>query len=107
MTARTVVPSVVYRPVPGIYREDVTRLHGVLAGVSWPAQKWQLIAHAERDPVGPGRPDQRTVEQLWALPTGRYIDPTQVLAAAARTARGHPHRLPPVPGTDHAVPVTD
>ena len=58
----------------GICREDITRLGGVLAGVGWPAQKWQLIAHAERDPVGPTRPDQRTLQQLWALPTGCYAD---------------------------------
>ena len=64
-----------YRPVAGIHRDDIARLNLALAGVSYPAQKWQLIAHAEREPVGRGRPDRRTIDQLWALPTGRYRRP--------------------------------
>lgn len=59
-------------PVAGIYRDDIARPDQALTGVSYPAEKWQLIAHAERDPVGLGRPDPRTIRQLWALPAGRY-----------------------------------
>jgi hypothetical protein len=80
-------------PVAGMYREDMLRINEVLAGVRWPAQKWQLIAHVEHDPARRARTDARTICQLWALPTGWYSNLGQVLSGAARTARGHPNRL--------------
>ncbi len=92
-----------YRPVAGIHRDDIARLNLALAGVSYPAQKWQLIAHAEREPVGRGRPDRRTIRQLWALPTGRYPGLAHVLVGAARTARGHPHRHPHRSGPESGI----
>jgi Protein of unknown function (DUF2795) len=88
-----VVTTSLYRSVAGIHRGDIARLNLALAGVSYPAQKWQLIAYAERDPIGHGRTDLRTSRQLWALPSGQYADTSQVLVGAARTARGHPHRI--------------
>ena len=90
------VTTSLYRPVAGIHRDDIARLNLALAGVSYPAQNWQLIAHAECEPVGPGRPGRR--RQLWALPVGRYSGLSQVLVGAARTARGHPHRSGAEPG---------
>jgi hypothetical protein len=35
-----------HRPVTGKYRDDIARLDQVLAGMVYPTQKWQLIAHA-------------------------------------------------------------
>ena len=92
------VTTSLYRPVAGIDRDDIARLNLALAGVSYPAQNWQLIAHAECEPVGPGRPGGRTSRQLWALPVGCYCGLSQVLVGAARTARGHPHRSGAEPG---------
>lgn len=85
------------RSVVGIRSDDVTRIGAALDGVGYPVEKWQLIDHAERYPAGQGDADQRVIGLLWALPSGRYLSLPQVLAAAARTARGHP-RLPAVPG---------
>jgi hypothetical protein len=84
----------------GICRDDVARLDRALLGMSYPVEKWQLIDHAERDPVGRGGVNQRAIGLLWALPTGRYVTFAQVLTSAARTARGHPRR-------DATAPVTD
>lgn len=79
-----------HRPVAGVYLDDIARFDQALAGVNYPAEKWQLIAHAGQHP---GRADPRTISQLWALPPGCYGDFAQVLAGAARTSRGHPHRV--------------
>ncbi|NMH96160.1 DUF2795 domain-containing protein [Pseudonocardia acidicola] len=77
-------------------RDDVARLDRALAGVRYPADKWQLIAHAtERDRIKRGLVDERMIRQLWALPAGRYPGLADVLTAAARTARGHPRRDSP------------
>jgi hypothetical protein len=85
-------------PIAGVHRDDVERLEHALAGLTYPAQKWQLIAHATHDrPAGHHRTDRRTIEQLWALPAGRYVNLAQVLLGAARTARGHPLRTGAVP----------
>jgi Protein of unknown function (DUF2795) len=78
------------RPVVGIRSDDVTRIGLALHGVGYPVEKWQLIDHAERDPAGRGGTDPRVIGLLWSLPTGRYLGLPQVLAAAARTVRGHP-----------------
>lgn len=82
-------------PIVGICRDSVARLDAALAGISYPAEKWELIAHAEIHPIDRARTDLRTIRLFWALPSGRYADRAQVLAAAARTARGHPHHLDP------------
>lgn len=95
-----VVKTSLYQPVAGIFRDDIARFNLALAGVNYPAEKWQLIAHAERDPVGRGRPDPRTIRQLWALPAGRYPGLDQVLASAAWTSRGHPSRSGEAPIID-------
>jgi hypothetical protein len=81
------------RPVAGICRDDIERFNHVLSGLRYPAQKWQVIAHAMGEPAGQRRTDMRTLQQLWALPAGHYTNLTHVLTAAARTARGHPHRI--------------
>jgi hypothetical protein len=51
-------------PVAGIHRDDIARLTRILDGCPYPAQKWQLIAHAARDPHCPHRADPRTITQL-------------------------------------------
>jgi len=79
------------RPI-GVSREDIARFDRALSGLRYPVEKWQLIAHAEQTAHGPEAADLRTIEQLWALPAGRYRNFDQVLAGAARTARGHPRR---------------
>lgn len=67
--------------------------------LNYPAQKWQLIACAVGKPGGHGHPEPRTIQQLWALPSGGYPGLGQVLSAAAQTARGHPHRCDEEPPT--------
>jgi hypothetical protein len=81
----------VHGPVAGVHPDDIAQFTRVLAGLAYPAQKWQLIAHAGRDPLA-ARVDPRTIRQLWALPPGRYCDLRHVLNGAAQTARGHPLR---------------
>jgi hypothetical protein len=81
-----------HKPVAGVYRDDIARLDQALTGLSYPAQKWQLIAHVAQRSSDPTAADLRTIQQLWALPAGRYANLAQVLAGAARTARGHPRR---------------
>lgn len=69
-------------------RADVLRLGHVLAGLAFPAAKWQLIMHAEAYGA-----DADTCVELWSLPTGSYPDQHAVLAAlglvAPRPARGY------------------
>ncbi|HEY4024552.1 MAG TPA: hypothetical protein VGM75_38105 [Pseudonocardiaceae bacterium] len=94
------------QPVAGVYREDVERLDQALAGASYPAEKWQLISHVVQGGSMGGAPtDRRTIEQMWALPTGHYANFHQVLAGVARTARGHPRRavVPPRRARTHPV----
>jgi Protein of unknown function (DUF2795) len=81
-----------YRVAAGVYSEDITRFDQALRGLRYPAEKWQLIAHAVQARADQDPADLRTIEQLWALPAGRYANFSQVLAGAARTARGHPRR---------------
>lgn len=71
---------------------DVERLDRALTGCSYPAPKWELLAHAGRDPACQGRTNRRAIDLLWTLPDDDYRDRAQVLAAAARTVRGHPRR---------------
>jgi hypothetical protein len=90
-----------YQPVTGMYRDDIARIGQALAGAVYPTQKWQLIAHATRATPKDDAPAYhwRTIDQLWALPSGSYRDVTDVLAGLARTARGHPPR----PRAHHAT----
>jgi hypothetical protein len=57
-------------------RADVARLAQVLAGLPYPAAKWQIIAHAD----GYGA-DSVSAAQLWSLPVAVYADLTAVCAA--------------------------
>jgi hypothetical protein len=79
-------------PVAGFHHDDIARFDQALTGLMYPALKWQLIAHADRGSAGGARTDARTIHQLWTLPAGLYTGLAQVLAGAARTARGHPSR---------------
>jgi hypothetical protein len=54
---------------------DAERLAEVLADVTYPAEKWQLIMHAEEH-----RADAATRATLWALPAGSFADLAAVLA---------------------------
>jgi hypothetical protein len=80
------------RHVAGFHQDDIARFDQALTGLRYPALKWQLIAHADRGSAGGAPTDARTIHQLWTLPTGLYSGFAQVLAGAARTARGHPSR---------------
>jgi hypothetical protein len=57
-------------------RADIQRLSQVLAGIEFPAAKWQLIMYAEDYGA-----DAATRAELWSLPTGSYADLTRVFAA--------------------------
>jgi Protein of unknown function (DUF2795) len=76
-------------------RADIQRISQVLAGLDFPAAKWQLIMYAEEYGA-----DSTTRADLWSLPTGVYIDVSRVLAALGLVA--HPTR----PGTGHRPPPT-
>ena len=80
------------RFLAGVSQDDIAQLEEALTGLRYPVEKWQLIAHAVRTLAGRTGPEMRTIQQLWALPAGRYRSFPQVLAGAARTARGHPRR---------------
>lgn len=57
-------------------RADVRRISQVLAGIPFPAAKWQLIMHAEAYGA-----DAASRAELWGLPTGSYPDLPSVLAS--------------------------
>jgi hypothetical protein len=79
--------------VVGVHPHDIAWLRETLAGLTYPAEKWQVIAHAMTEPAAcriAVKP--RTLQQLWALPPGRYASFPHILAGVARTARGHPRR---------------
>jgi len=71
-------------------RADIQRISQVLAGLDFPAAKWQLIMYAEEYGA-----DSTTRADLWSLPTGVYTDLNRVLAALglvsqpARLRDGH------------------
>ncbi|MFR9803995.1 hypothetical protein ACL02T_17095 [Pseudonocardia sp. RS010] len=54
-------------------RADLARLGHVLAGLSYPAAKWQIIAHADHYGA-----DSVSAAQLWSLPVGTYPDLTAI-----------------------------
>jgi hypothetical protein len=63
----------VYRRNP---RADAERVSQVLAGMVYPAAKWQLLMAAEEYGA-----DASTRAELWSLPTGEYADLDAVLSA--------------------------
>jgi hypothetical protein len=69
----------VYRTDPGDATERVAQ---VLAGMAFPAAKWQLVMEAEEYGA-----DATTRADLWALPAGSYPDLRCVLDAVVATAR--------------------
>lgn len=64
-------------------RSDVRRLGQVLAGLPFPAAKWQLVVHAEDYGA-----DVVTREQLWSLAPGVYADLGAVLAVLGLAPAG-------------------
>lgn len=66
-------------------RTDVVRLGHVLAGLTYPAAKWQLVAHADHYGA-----DAVSRAQLWSLPPGTYGD----LAAVCQALGLMPARRP-------------
>jgi hypothetical protein len=77
---------------------DTERVSQVLAGMVYPAAKWQLVMQAEAYGA-----DAATRAELWALPTGTYADLRSVLdaGAAGRATRLHRARrggARPIPG---------
>jgi len=86
-------PEVADIVVVGVHHHDVARLRETLVGLTYPAEKWQVIARAmAEEAVHRIAVEPRTIQQLWALPPGRYASFPQVLVGIARTARGHPRR---------------
>jgi len=86
-------------------RADVQRLGQVLAGLEFPAAKWQLIMHGEEYGA-----DAETRAELWSLPSRTYQDLRTVLvaldAAAAPPARRNGYRLQPaVQAAGRQLPV--
>lgn len=80
-------------------RLNLTR---VLAGMRWPASRWQVLAEAEAWGVsGVVR------AQLVPLPDGRYPSLEAVLEVLAAVARGRTRRAvpPPTAGTDRRPPA--
>jgi hypothetical protein len=55
-------------------RADAQRISQVLAGLRYPAARWQVLAEADHYGA-----DSASRAQLWALPTGVYDDLTSVL----------------------------
>jgi len=81
-------------PAAGVRRDQVAQLAQVLAGVSYPVQKWQLIDYAIAEMrVELGSVDSQIADRLWALPPGCYADFGQVLIGAGQTMRGRPRRM--------------
>jgi hypothetical protein len=50
-------------------RADMARIGHVLAGLTYPAAKWQIIAHADHYGA-----DSLSAAQLWSLPIATYPD---------------------------------
>ncbi len=71
--------------MPSNPRADIARVSQVLAGMSFPAAKWQLIIHGEDYGA-----DATTRSQLWGLPAGVYADLRAVHAALGLVAGPEP-----------------
>lgn len=78
-------------------RADIARVRHVLAGVPFPAAKWQLIIHAEDYGA-----DSGTRADLWGLAAGTYADLTAVLGALGLLAPPARPGYRPAPGTQAA-----
>lgn len=50
-------------------RADLARIGQVLAGLTYPAAKWQIVTQADHYGA-----DSLTTAQLWSLPVGTYPD---------------------------------
>jgi hypothetical protein len=73
------------------YRADVARIGHVLAGLDYPAAKWQIVAHADHYGA-----DAVTTAQLWSLIPGAYTDLAAVCSALGLLpARGAYRQQPP------------
>lgn len=101
--ARTALPPADPRPVSSA---DLERLHEnlrrVLAGLRWPAHRWQILAEAEAWGVS-----GLVREQLVPLPDGRYPSfesVVEVLTAAAHD-RLRPAPVRPAVGADRLHPL--
>lgn len=57
-------------------RADVARIGQVLAGMTYPAAKWQIVAQADHYGA-----DAVTTAQLWSLPAATYADLAAVCVA--------------------------
>lgn len=73
-------------------RADVRRLSYVLAGIPFPAAKWQLIMHAEEYGA-----DAASRAELWALPASSYPDLRSVLSALGLIDGGPAGQSPTTP----------
>jgi hypothetical protein len=69
---------------------DVQRIAQVLAGLAYPAAKWQVLAEADHYGA-----DSASRRQLWTLPAGSYRNLAAVLVELGLLAGG---RFPPVDG---------
>lgn len=85
-------------------RADTARIAHVLAGIPFPAAKWQLIMHAEDYGA-----DATSRADLWRLPAAVYPDLAAVHAALGFTGRGSTGRGstagPAAPGYRPAPPA--
>ena len=63
-------------------RADARRISQVLAGLRYPAARWQVLAEADHYGA-----DSASRAQLWALPTGVYDDLSSVLVELGLLAR--------------------
>ncbi|MFP5071709.1 hypothetical protein ACLFMI_18850 [Pseudonocardia nantongensis] len=77
-------------------------LSPVLAGLRWPAYRWQVLAEAEAWGVS-----GLVREQLVPLPDGRYPSLEAILEVLAAVARGRARRPAPAPaiGADRLHPA--
>jgi hypothetical protein len=66
-------------------RTDLARIGQVLAGLTYPAAKWQIIAHADHYGA-----DSLSAAQLWSLPVGTYPDLTAIGVALGLLPRPRP-----------------
>lgn len=103
--ARAALPPPDPRPVSSA---DLERLHEnlrrVLAGLRWPAHRWQILAEAEAEAWGVSG---LVREQLVPLPDGRYPSfesVVEVLTAAAHD-RLRPAPVRPAVGADRLHPL--
>ncbi|GAA3222759.1 hypothetical protein GCM10017691_09160 [Pseudonocardia petroleophila] len=82
---------------------DIQRIRHVLAGVTFPAAKWQLIIHAEDYGA-----DASTRTDLWGLPAGTYDSVGAVVAALGFTAppaRREYRAAPPAQAAGQDLPL--